>query len=289
MLLFSGTSNPKLSQELLRLTGSDPVEKELRRFPDGELYSRLNTDVSGETVILVQSTYPDENAMELFITSRMLKDHGADDIICVIPYFGYARQDRIFKEGESFTARTMCSLIEKNVDHVICVNLHKEATLNEFSEVKSARNVSVMREIGKLARELGVDFMLAPDKGAVPYAEDAATTCGCRFDHLEKTRIDPSTVKMAPKDLEVEGKSVCIVDDIIATGGTIMRASKALKEQGANSVYACCAHGLFTGGGRKKLEPELEGLYSSDTLEGPANKISAAPPIKEAIEEMIGD
>jgi ribose-phosphate pyrophosphokinase len=94
---------------------------------------------------------------------------------------------------------------------------------------------------------------------------------------------------MAPKDLEVEEKSVCIVDDIIATGGTIMRASKALKEQGANSVYACCAHGLFTGGGREKLEPELEGLYSSDTLEGPANKISAAPPIKEAIEEIIGD
>ena len=289
MYIFPGSSNPNLTNKIKNAMGAQIVDRELRRFPDGELYSRLLTDVSGEGVILVQSTYPDHNAMELLITSRQLKDHGASEIISVIPYFGYARQDRIFKEGESFTARTMCSLIEENVDHVICVNLHKEDTLKEFTDVKSATNVSVMKEIGKFAMDLKVDFILAPDKGAVPYAEDAASACGCQFDHLEKTRIDGSTVKMAPKDLDVENRSVCIVDDIIATGGTIMRASNHLREQGAVSVYACCAHGLFTDNGMEKLSPHLEGLYSSDTLEGPTNEFSAAPVIKNALIEILGE
>ncbi|MGA1822771.1 MAG: ribose-phosphate diphosphokinase [Thermoplasmatota archaeon] len=289
MKILAGSSNPELSGRLSDELGIDLLDREVMRFPDGELYARIDDVVKGETVLLVQSTYPDHNAMEFLILSRLLKDLGAYRITGIIPYFGYARQDRIFREGESFTARTMASLIEMSADDVICVNLHKEATLREFRKVGKSANVSVMADIGDFLSGFGIEYILAPDKGAVDYAREAAESCGCGFDHLEKTRIDGSTVKIAPKDLEVDGKTVCIVDDIIATGGTIMKAATALREQGAKAVYACCAHGLYTGGGMERLKPVLDGLYSSDSIENPTSGYSAARAISKAVKEMEGE
>lgn len=289
MNVLAGSSNPGLSGRIGEELGIDHLNRELIRFPDGELYARIDDDVSGETVILVQSTYPDTNAVEFMILSRLLKDLGASTVIGVVPYFGYARQDRVFREGESFTARTMASLIEMNTDHVICVNLHKESTLSEFKGVGKALNVSVMTEIGRFMNDHGVEYILAPDKGAVDYAVEAAESCGCGFDHLEKTRIDGSTVKIAPKDLDVAGKTVCIVDDIIATGGTILKATSALREQGAKEVYACCAHGLYTGGGMDRLKPVLDGLFSSDTIENLTTGYSAAGAVSLAVKEITGE
>jgi ribose-phosphate pyrophosphokinase len=178
--------------------------------------------------------------------------------------------------------------IEISTDHVICVNLHKDATIGEFSTVISAQNVSVMGVIGKFLGNSGVDFILSPDKGAIGYAREAAEVIGCGFDNLEKTRIDGRTVVMTPKKLNVDGMKVAIVDDIIATGGTIMRAQEALRKQGASSVIAACAHGLFTGGGMDKLGPVLDGLYSSDTIENPTSSFSAGVPVAAAVRRILG-
>jgi ribose-phosphate pyrophosphokinase len=206
----------------------------------------------------------------------------------VIPYYGYARQDRIFKEGESFSARTMAHHLQMDVDHLVCVNLHKEAILEEFDSVYGSANVSVMGMIGEFLKNAEIDLILSPDKGAIGYAKETATVLGCDFDNLEKTRIDGSTVMITPKELDVDGRNVCIVDDIIATGGTIDRAQQALRKQGASKVFACCAHGLFTGGGMERLEPVLDGLFSSDTIENPTSAFSAAVPVSEKIREIMG-
>ncbi|MGA1793101.1 MAG: ribose-phosphate diphosphokinase [Thermoplasmatota archaeon] len=288
MRILHGSSNPALAENLAEVLGIGIVERELKRFPDGELYVRLLEDIEGEDIVLVQSTYPDHNALEFLLLSGLARDRGARSVIGVVPYYGYARQDRVFREGESFSARTMARHIQKDIDHVICVNLHKEATLSEFDGVRTASNVSVMGVVGEFLRNSGVDFVLSPDKGAIDYAKEAAETAGCRFDNLEKTRIDGNTVVMTPKELDVKGKIVCIVDDIIATGGTILRAQETLRGQGAREVLACCAHGLFTGGGRERLGPVLDGLYSSDTIENPASSFSAAVPIARRIREIMG-
>ena len=283
MRILHGSSNPALAENLAAVLDVEMTDRELKRFPDGELYIRILNGIEGEDIILVQSTYPDENAIEFILLAGMAKDLGARSVIGVIPYFGYARQDRAFRDGESFSARTMARHLQMDLDHVICVNLHKEATLEEFDGVRTASNVSVMGMIGEYLRNSGIDFVLSPDKGAVEYAKQASSVADCGFDNLEKTRIDGSTVVMTPKHLDVKGKKVCIVDDIIATGGTILRAQETLRKQGAISVFACCAHGLFTGGGRERLEPVLDGLFSSDTIENPTSSYSAAVPIAERI------
>jgi len=283
MLLLSGTSNGRLSKKLANGLGIDLVDVDIHRFPDGELYARLISDVRGQKVILVQSTFPDKNALEFFILSGLLKDQGAKRVVGVIPYYGYARQDRVFKPGESLTARTMARLISTSCDEVYCVNLHKESITDHFG-TEIAKNVSVMRDAGEFLREKGMEHILAPDIGAVDYAREAALSAGCGHDHLEKTRVDGSTVRIAPKDLPVEGKKVCIVDDIIATGGTIERAARALREQGASEVHAFCVHGLFTGGGEKRLLPLLDGLYSTDTIENDTTALSAACALRRSME-----
>ncbi|MGA1820787.1 MAG: ribose-phosphate diphosphokinase [Thermoplasmatota archaeon] len=288
MRILHGSSNPALAENLAQVLGSDIVGRELRRFPDGELYVRLLDSIEGEDMVLVQSTYPDPNAVEFMLLSGLARDLGARSVTGVVPYYGYARQDRVFKEGESFTARTMALHLQRNLDHVICVNLHKEATLSEFDDVRSSSNVSVMGVVGEFLKNSGVDFVLSPDRGAIDYAKEAAGAAGCGFDNLEKTRIDGSTVMMTQKELDVSGKVVCIVDDIIATGGTILRAQETLRRQGAKEVLACCAHGLFTGGGRERLEPVLDGLFSSDTIENPTSSFSAAAPVARRIREITG-
>ncbi|HHD16760.1 MAG TPA: ribose-phosphate diphosphokinase, partial [Euryarchaeota archaeon] len=267
MRVLKGSSNPRLSDSIASELGADTVLADIRRFPDGEIYARVLEPLDGEDVVIVQSTYPDHNAMEMFILSQLVSDLGAGSVWGVVPYFGYARQDRVFNEGESFTARTMARHLQMSLDHVICVNLHKETILDHFTDVKSRVNLSVMGDIGAFLKEMGVDFVLSPDAGAVDYAREAASEAGVPFDHLEKRRLDGETVSMKPKNLDVDGRNVAIVDDIIATGGTILRAQETLREQGAEKVYACCAHGLFTGGGIERLTPHLDGLFSSDTIE----------------------
>ncbi|MBN1539714.1 MAG: ribose-phosphate diphosphokinase [Candidatus Thermoplasmatota archaeon] len=287
MRILKGTSNPALAENLSKVLGASMVDRELARFPDGELYLRIKESVEGQDIVLVQSTYPDDNSVQFLLLSSTLKDLGARSVIGVIPYYGYARQDRVFKDGESFSARTMARHLRMDLDHVICVNLHKEATLSAFDPLKSAANVSVMGVIGSFVKNKGVEFVLSPDKGAIGYARETAGAAGCGFDHLEKTRIDGRSVMMTPKKLDVRGKAVCIVDDIIATGGTILKAQELLRGQGAREVFACCAHGLFTGGGRDRLEPVLDGLFSSDTIENPTSSFSAAVPVATRIREIL--
>ncbi|MFW3145569.1 MAG: ribose-phosphate diphosphokinase [Thermoplasmatota archaeon] len=288
MRILPGSSNRALSENLSTMLDARLVQVQIERFPDGELYCRLLEDIDGEDVILVQSTYPDSSIVEFLILAQLARDSGAETVTGVIPYYGYSRQDRVFKEGESFTARTMALHLQRNLDNVICVNLHKESVLSEFSDVENAIHVSVMGVVGEFLGNAGIDYVLSPDKGAIGYAREAAGVLGCRFEHLEKTRLNGSTVTVAPKDLPVRGRKVCIVDDIIATGGTILKAQESLRIQGALEVYACCAHGLFTGGGQDRLEPVLDGLYCSDTIEGPCSSFSAARPVAEAVEKLFG-
>lgn len=287
MRVLEGSSNPGLAVGISNILGTDPILRDIRRFPDGELYCRILEPIEDEDVILVQSTYPDNNAIETFILANLAKDLGASSVTGVIPYYGYARQDMVFNEGESFTARTMARHLQLSMDNMVCINLHKEKTLEQFTTVENRTNISVMGEIGTYLKGLDVDFILSPDKGAIGYAKEAVGAAGCDYDNLEKTRIDGETVKMSPKKLDVDGKIVAIVDDIIATGGTILRAQEALREQGAKKVYAGCAHGLFTGGGISRLKPVLNGLFSSDTIENPTTKLSAAVPVVDYLRSIL--
>jgi ribose-phosphate pyrophosphokinase len=279
MIIVGGSASQKLSASLAKATNSKLAKVEIKRFPDGECYVRIDEQLKGQHVVVVQTTYPDPTLVELFILLDAAREMGPAKITTVVPYFGYARQDKKFKEGEAISARAFVKLINTCTDEFVSVDIHAPKTLTSFTIPYT--NVSVMKSFGEFFKDKGVNLVLAPDKGALDRANIVASVLKCPWDHLEKTRIDGSTVKMAPKAIDAKGKVVAIVDDIIATGGTIIKATEALKAQGALKVFAACAHGLYTSNALDRLTPVCDAVYSADTLENPTSKVSAAAAIAE--------
>lgn len=285
MILIPGTASKKLAEELENILKCKNADVEIMRFPDSECYVRIDTDLSGEDVVIIQSTYPDPNLVELLLIQASAREYKLNSLTTVIPYYGYARQDKSFKPGEAVSASNLAKHLQMASDRVILVDIHNMGTLDAFS-IQSI-NKSVMPEIGKFLAGLPnpPDMLLSPDKGSLDRVEIAARAAGKPFDHLEKTRLDGETVKMAPKELDAQGKNVAIVDDIIATGGTIIRAATMLREQGAGKIYAACTHGLYTNNAIERLQKACDAVYSSDTIENPTSSYSAAEAVHRALTE----
>jgi len=268
-LVLAGSASRPFAEALARDVGAALVPGQAKRFPDGEGHVRITGDVRGQDVIIVQSTAPDANLVELLLWQDAAWEAGARGVTSVVPYLGYARQDRVFESGEAVSSRAAARAIAGSSDRIITVDPHKEEILQFFGG--KGHSVSA---VGQLAAELsrwGVDTVLAPDKGARPRAEAAAKVMGARVDHLEKTRLSPTQVVMAAKDLDVRGARVAIVDDLIASGATMLTAAKQLKAQGASAVYAACTHGLFTGGSAPGLlAGGIDRLLVTDTCPAPA-------------------
>ena len=148
-----------------------------------------------------------------------------------------------------------------------------------------ALNVSAHAEIGRFLKECGIELVLSPDKGRWENARYVADVVGCEADFLVKERLDGETVTMTPKSLGAEGRKVAIVDDIISTGGTIVKASEQLRKQGAASIIAMCTHGVFAGNAIPKLRAACDEVHSTDTIENPTTSVTVAPEIARAIKD----
>ena len=275
MIVVGGSASKSISTKLAEVMGVELAEVNAKRFTDKECYIRLMGDFTNEDVILVQNTYPDENIIELFLLQDVLKEARVNKLVTVIPYYGYARQDKIFNEGECISAKAIAQHIELKTDETITVDLHAKSILEWFN--KPVHEVTGMIPIGEHLKQDPPDIVMAPDKGAVDRAKLVSEVIGCDWDYFEKTRIDDHNVKIAPKNLDVDGKDIVIVDDIIATGGTIITSSNYLKEQGAKSVIAACTHGLYTENALERLKnSQLDEIISTDTLESETSIVSVA-------------
>jgi ribose-phosphate pyrophosphokinase len=281
MIVVSGSASKSLSESLSRELGVSQAKVESRRFPDFECYVRIHDDLKGEDVVLVQTSYPDENIIELFLLADAVREFEIASLTTVVPYYGYARQDKKFNPGEPVSAKTLAAHLGLATDSFITVDVHEERIISWFSI--PAKNISAMPQIGEYLKGLAPDIIIAPDKGALNLAKSVAEVTGCSWDYLEKTRIDGETVEMKAKNLSVLGKKVAIVDDIIATGGTIVKATEHLKTQGASEVYAACTHGLFAKSALPKLKTVCDHVISTDTIENETSVVSAAPEIAKAL------
>jgi len=284
------------------------IELVSRRFPDGEGYVRVPSDaidaVRAEPVVLVSNTYPDSGVVQTVLLLEALADvrkgelsnlkeeepQSLDDvgpgIYLAIPFFGYSRQDKRFSKGEALSARVIAEILERSCDGIAILDLHEPAVLEGMGV--PMQFVSSMPEIAeRLQTEVSPDFILSPDKGAIARATEVAGLIGCEFSYLEKTRVDARTIEHTPKDLDVNGKVVAIVDDMISTGGTICRASDALRRQGAVEVHAACTHGLFTGGAILRLASHVDGVHSTDSLPNPRAVVSAAPALARGLKHLM--
>ena len=282
MIVIGGSSSAALAQEIARALGCGFLQASTTRFPDGECYTRLDRDSMDEDVVIVQNTYPDGNLVEMLLIRDAAAGMGAKRIAMVIPYFGYARQDRLFRPGEPMSARVMCNILDGICDKVITVDLHKESTLDNFTHPH--KDLKAAGPIADHFRGKGIDMVLAPDVGAAGRAKDVGDRLGVPYDHLEKTRLSGTEVSIKPAKADCRGKNVLIVDDMISTGGTIIAAAAALKEAGAESVTVACTHGVFVGGALDRLRNSaLKDVLCCNTLESSASEISVAGIIAEEI------
>ena len=308
MPVVSGSSGRDVATSLAPLMGMQYIELESRRFPDGEGYVRVPSDaidaVRSEPVVLVSNTYPDSGIVNTVLLleaiaevrrgnlsnlkgeePQNMEDVGSG-VYLAIPYYGYSRQDKRFSKGEAVSARVIADILARGCDGIAILDLHEPAVL-ENMEVP-IEFVSSMPEIAELLQtEVSPDFVLSPDKGAIARATKVAGLIGCDFSYLEKTRIDAHTIEHTPKNLDVDGKVVAIVDDMISTGGTICRASDALRRQGATEVHAACTHGLFTGGAILRLSNHVDGVHSTDSLPNPRAVVSAAPALARGLKRLM--
>jgi len=260
------------------------LEKHPGGFPDGERYVRLLGAVAGEHVVLVQTTHPDPMIVELLLLADAIRDAGARRITAVVPYFGYGRQDKRFLDGEPISAKTIAKHIAVDCNELLTMAIPANPEILRTFPLPT-REVSGMPAIGRYLKSAKVDVLLAPDEGALRLAKEASAVAGVPFDFLVKERIDSYTVKIEPKALAVNGKSVGIVDDVISTGGTIATAAQELRAQGARRVIAACVHGLFVGKAEANLKA-CDDVIATDTVLSPHTKVSVAPEFAAAIRAL---
>jgi len=270
-----------LGTSLARALKTNVVEVKYSRFPDGEQY--LITGELDDETIIVGSVVDNDALVQLLL---LIDACDSSKNRLVIPYMGYARQDKRFRQGEPVSARAIALALSRGVSEIITVNIHETEVLGYFGV--PARNISLAHNIGSYIKTLPLDnpLILAPDEGALVFARHVASAGGWDFDHLEKNRLSGVEVQMAPKQLCAASRSVVIVDDIISTGGTIATASGMLYQQGAKDVFAVCVHGVLTGGAYVRLMAAgIRDVICSDTIEQGCSKISAASQIANAIKE----
>lgn len=290
-VVVPGTTSGPFAARLAKDLGAATIRTEFKRFPDGEAYARLLDPVRGRDAIIVQSTAPDASLVELLLWQDAVHEAGAKSTTAVIPYYAYARQDRSFQHGESVSSRAVAKAIAAGCDQAVTVDIHKRTILDFFGG--KAHGVSAVPQIAAELARWGVDAVLAPDKGALERAAAAADLIDVPVDHLEKTRLSPTEVRMAAKELDVKGRRVAIVDDLIASGSTMLQAAQQLKAQGATHVYAACTHGLFTGNALPRLLSQgIDRVLCTDTwLPGPGpcacDVVSAAPAVAEHLRPSL--
>jgi ribose-phosphate pyrophosphokinase len=291
MKIVLGPASKELGKTIAELMDLEPVQVAHKTFPDGEAYVRLESPVQGDHVAIVQTTSPpqDGRLIELAFMADAAKRNGASKVTAVVPYLAYARQDKIFLQGEGISIETIVRMLgTAGVDALITVNVHAETALSKFPiPAKTISAISLLAEYF-VKKDCKKAFALAPDKGAMYIAHQAQRVLGGEIGYLEKQR-DRYTGQTSQKgkDFNVKGQTVIIFDDIISTGGTIVGAAKILRELGAARVLAACVHPLLIGDAEKSiLDVGVEEIVGTDSVPSHISRVSLAPLISRELKAL---
>lgn len=283
MKIVGGPASQLLASRTARALGTEPVLCEFNRFPDGELYLRIADEIKNESVILIQSTPTDSDLVSLLQLIDACNE--AKELNVVIPYMGYSRQDKRFKPREPISARAVARCI--NADRVFTVNIHEKSVLGYFP--CPAKNLDAAKLLGEYIAGFGLEnpILVAPDEGAEGLVKKVSFGLGFDYDHLQKTRLSGDTVTIKTKNIDVTGRHVVLVDDMIATGGTMTESIKMLKDQGAVDVYLACVHPVLARNAVLRLfNAGVKDIIATDTLEKAESILSIAPLIVDALKDL---
>ena len=298
--IFSGNSNKPLAEKIAAKLNTTLGEMEVTHFSDGEIYVRFNETIRGTDVFLIQSTsYPvNGNLMELLIMIDAARRASAGRITAVIPYFGYARQDRKARSREPITAKLVANLITSaGADRVLTMDLHC-AQIQGFFDIPLDNLVGGPTLYNYFKPKVDENFVVvSPDIGSVARARKVAARMDAQMAIIDKRRPKANVMEVMNIIGDVKGKNCLMVDDMIDTAGTIVQGARALKEAGAKAIYACCSHGVLSGPAIERLaDSPIDELAILDTIDIPKDKIlpifkiiSTAQMFASAIENVYLD
>ena len=268
ILIFSGSSNPELTDKICNYLDVPKGLLELKRFSDKEIWAKFKENIRGRDVYIIQSTMsPAENIMELMILLDAAKRSSAKRVTAVIPYFGYARQDRKDQPRVAVTAKLLADVITTaGADRVITMDLHA-AQIQGFFDIPLDHLYASPVFTEEFKNKNGNLVVVSPDVGGIKIARSYAKRLKAGLVLIDKRRPDHNKAEVMNVIGDVDGKNVLIVDDLIDTGGTFVAAIAALKKRGANKIYGAVTHPLLSGDALEKLEnSEIEKLYVTDTI-----------------------
>ena len=267
--LFAGRSNPQLAEKVAQCVGTQLGSCEIQNFSDGEIWVKYSENIRGTDVFIIQSTPPpSDNLMELLIMVDAAKRASARKVTAVIPYFGYARQDRKDQPRVSITAKLVANLLTKaGADRIITMDLHAPQ-IQGFFDIpvdhlySSAVYVSFFSE-----KSIANLTVVSPDVGGIKMARAFAKRLGGDLILIDKRRPKPNQAEVMNIIGEVKNRNILIVDDMIDTAGTFCNAVAALKNAGEKEIYGACTHALFSGKAPERIgESQVSKVYVTDSV-----------------------
>ena len=299
--IFTGNANPDLAREIAAYLGTTVGDSVANRCNNGEVHVMINESVRGKDIFIVQPTcgpIVNDNVMELLIMADAFKRASANHITAVIPYYGYARQDRKARGREPITAKLMADLLETaGITRVVTIDLHA-AQIQGFFNIPFDHMPGgpLMAEYIK-SKNLEDMVVISPDLGGVSRARNFAEMLNAPLAIIDKRRPEPGVAEVMNLIGDVKGKTCIMVDDMVDTAGSLTEGARALKKFGAKEVYACCTHPILT-------DPALSRIAQSDITElvvtntiplAPSKKhpkikvLSIAPILAETILRIYND
>ena len=288
--VIAGNSSEELGRKLSRKIKANLVKTEIRVFPDGESKITIKGNLSKKKTIVLQSIFPPVDTNLLHGLSLILKaKETSSEVIAVIPYMGYARQDREFLPGEIVTMKVLGKLFKgAGTSKIITVDIHSTLGLKQFS-VKS-KNVTAIPELVKYFKKLSLKnpLTVSPDQGGKDRAREFAKHFNSDYIALEKKR-DRKTGKVEIKNKninEVKNRDLILVDDMISTGGSIVKATQFLKKQKCKRVFVACTHGLLINDAEKKIRKAgVTRIVSTNTIPNKTSLVDVSNTLAKAILE----
>jgi len=284
-MILPGEATQAFAAALAEATDERLGRVEYEQFADGEHVVRVPEAVAGERAVVVASTVDSDAHIQLLQLQDAARGVGASEVVTVLPYMGYARQDEAFRTGEPVSSRAMARAIAAGSDRVVTVNPHEPAVC-EFFDVP-ATNVDAARVLADpLPETLEDPLFLSPDEGAIGLAKTVRDAYGeGETDFFEKDRdYDSGEITITPSDAPIGGRDVVLTDDIIATGSTMSESVAVLNEGDAQRVYVTCIHPMLASNALTKLSAAgVEAVYGTDTLERTVSEVSAASVVAEEL------
>ena len=271
-IVFTGNANPALASEITNILNIPLGDADVTKFSDGEIFVEIKQNVRSREVFIIQPTcYPtNDNLMELIIMADALKRSSADRINAVIPYFGYARQDRRIRSSRvPISAKVVANMLETaGISRVLTMDLHAEQIQGFFDIPVDNIYASPIFTSDIFGHNYEDMIIVSPDVGGVVRARAHAKSLGCDMAIIDKRRPRPNVSEVMHVIGEIEGRNCIIVDDIIDTAGTLIKAAEVLKDRGAKNVYAYCTHPILSGPAIERLtnDKALDQLVVTDTI-----------------------